>query len=734
MLTTFQWRHAAQAAMLKASFLAASQAGYAQAPEDYEENTIATEEIVVTAQRRHENLSDVPMSITAVSAETLAKAGISSTLDLATVVPSLTMTKYGNGLQPSMRGISSQNSSAGDTSSVAIYLDGIYQTSITGTIMDLPDVAQIQALKGPQGALYGQNATAGALIITTKAPASEPEGEFRVSYGNYDDVSLGTYLSGPLGEKVSASLSASYQDREGFRKHVVSGARDSGVDSRIVRGKLLIRPTDETDITLTAYYSKRKDSSTYAGLALNGNSLGYGSFLDAPKVSDAEQFGSNPDVGTVTESRGVSVNAGFETDLGTFSIIASYTKHDGSGRHDPDASPVNYTTYEFKAIDEESLVAEVNFVSRQFGVASFIAGGLYIDSDDRFNPSVSALWSPRTVYPDDTPPSVLLPIYLVKKKEIFAGYADVSVEVTNSLSVSAGGRWTREEQEGFRGATADGLVASMFNGKSWTDFSPRVTARYGVSSGANLYASYSEGFRGGQIQTATILNAPSVPPIEPETARSYEIGYKGRVAENLSLNVAAYAYEVENLQLLVHNPIEGSRLQNAAKASGNGVDFDITWAATPALTLAAGIAYLDTQYDDFPNGASYSPNPSGTGNTLTTKDFKGQRTLRAPKWTGNVSANYERALDAGLLGASATLYFTDDFGLEPDNRVMQESHELLNAELSFSPAAASNVRLVLWGKNLTDKEYLTNAVVSAISDFVTYGDPRTFGIRAEYAF
>jgi iron complex outermembrane receptor protein len=187
-------------------------------------------------------------------------------------------------------------------------------------------------------------------------------------------------------------------------------------------------------------------------------------------------------------------------------------------------------------------------------------------------------------------------------------------------------------------------------------------------------------------------------------------------------------------QIGPHNPIEGSRLQNAAKASGNGIDLDVTWAATPALTLAAGVGYLDTQYDDFPNGASYSPNPSGAGNTLTTRDFKGQRTLRSPKWTGNISASYERELGVGVVGASATLYYTDDFGLEPDNRVMQESHELLNAELSFTPAAAPSVRLVLWGKNLTDKEYLTNAVVSALSDFVTYGDPRTFGIRAEYAF
>jgi iron complex outermembrane receptor protein len=726
-------RHRVLESAMSAIFLAASQTGYAQTTDNQNENTAALEEVVVSAQRRQESLSDVPMSITAVSAEALTKAGITSTLDLGTVVPGLTMTKYSNALQPSMRGISSQNSSAGDTSSVAIYLDGVYQTSITSTIMDLPDVAQIEALKGPQGALYGQNATAGALIITTKAPSSEPEGKLTLSYGNYDDTSLGGYLSGPLGERVSASLSASYQSRDGFRKHVVSGERDSGIDSKTVRGKLLIQPTDKADISLTTYYSKREDSSTYAGFALNNNSLGYAFFPDAPRVTDEDQYGTTPHVGTVTESRGFSAKGEFETDPGTFTIIGSYAEHEGSGLSDLDASPINYFTYEYLAIDQQSLVTEINFASRQFGRMSFIAGGLYIDSDDRFNPSVSAFWSPPTVYPDDTPANILLPSYIVKKKEILAGYAELTAEITSTLTISAGGRWTQEEQEGYRGVTADNLVASKFNGETWREFSPRLTAKYSISPDSNLYASYSEGFRGGQVQTATILSAPDVPPIDPETAASYEIGYKGRLAENLSLNLAVYTYEIENLQLLVYNPTEGSKLQNAAKASGDGLDFDVTWAPSSELTLSAGVAYLDAQYDDFPNGASYVPNPGG-GNTQTTKDFSGQRPLRAPKWSGNISASYETELDAGVLGAFATVYSTDDFGLEPDNRISQRSHTSLNAEFSFSPAAVAGMRLVLWGKNLTDEEYLTNAIVTGIADFVTYGDPRTYGLRAEYDF
>ena len=230
------------------SLLGATQASAQAAVEE-----VAPGEIVVTAQRRSENLKDVPMSVTALSADTLTAAGVTSTTDIAKVAPGVTMTFFGAFLQPSIRGITSTGANLGENSNVALYIDGVYQPQQIATLVDLPDVEQIEILKGPQGALYGQNATGGAVLVNSMAPSFKFKGKLSASHGNFNDVQLRGYVSGPLTDTVAASLSASYQNRDGFRRQVVTGQRDKGLDAKVVRGKVLFEPTDAVKITASAY-------------------------------------------------------------------------------------------------------------------------------------------------------------------------------------------------------------------------------------------------------------------------------------------------------------------------------------------------------------------------------------------------------------------------------------------------------------------------------------------------
>ena len=163
------------------------------------------------------------------------------------------------------------------------------------------------------------------------------------------------------------------------------------------------------------------------------------------------------------------------------------------------------------------------------------------------------------------------------------------------------------------------------------------------------------------------------------------------------------------------------------------MDVEASWYVTSDFTLSASVEYLDANYRRFPAAQAYIA--TGAGNVLTLpQDLSGKPLLRSPEWSGSVSANYQTDIEAGRIGAYASLYFTDSFVLESTNRIVVDGYETLDAELSFAPNALKGLRLVAWGKNLTNKAYLNQAVVSTFADTVSYGAPRTYGVRAEYAF
>ena len=692
------------------------------------------QEVIVTAQRRAQRLQDVPMSVTALSAETLTRAGVTNTADLQKVTPGLNMSFFGTNLQPTVRGVSGLGGNLGDTGAVALYVDGAYQPHQIAALIDLPDVQQIEVLKGPQGTLWGQNATGGAITVTTVSPTFTPTGRLSASYGNYNDFNVRGYVSGPISDKLAFSLSGGYEDHEGYRRHVTTGERDRGLTAKLIRGKLLYAPVDAAKLTLTAYHSDRNDTALYAGIALNNNSQGYAIFPNAPRVTSPKQFSAYPGVFARTYSDGFSAKGDFDFDIGTVNSILSWARTKTVYRADLDGSPVNLAEYQSRDQEGKYKQAEVNFASRKFGRVTFLAGASYLKMQDAFKPGDFILRSPNLVPAAPNPPIFELLTRGLKKRSIVSAYAEASFDITDKLVVSAGGRYTHETQRAFssqvNGVASPTLTMTPYfnNPEKWSKFSPRLTARYTVAPNQNLYATYSQGFRGGQINTGDIGS----PAVNPETITAYEVGYKGRIADTLSLNVAAFRYNYKDLQVPAYiAPLYVT--QNAASARGKGVDVEASWYVTPEFTLSASVEYLDANYRRFPAAQAYIA--TGTGNVLTLpQDLSGKPLLRSPEWSGSVSANYQTDIEAGRIGVYASLYFTDSFVLESTNRIVVDGYETLDAELSFAPNALEGLRLVAWGKNLTNKAYLNQAVVSTFADSVSYAAPRTFGVRAEYAF
>ena len=685
-------------------------------------------DIIVTAQRRSERLVDVPMSVTALSSDTLEKSGVISTADLAKVTPGLTMTYFGSNLQPSIRGVTSTGGSLGDNPSVAMYLDGIYQAQQIAAVLDLPDVEQIEVLKGPQGTLYGQNATGGAIIITTRAPSFTPTGKFSASYGNYDDVQLRGFVSAPLVEdKLAFSLAGAYQDRDGFRRQVVTRERDRGLNSKVVRGKLLVQPSDTVRVTFAGYYADHSDSAAYASVALNDNSIGYLFFPNAPKVTDpSKEFGGDPDVHVSSRAWGMSTRAEVELGAGTLNWISAYNSTRVGALADLDASPVNYAGYRYQHLRDKTQLHEVNFVSRNFGAFNFLVGAVYMKIDSAFDKGHFELYS-GTVLPDPKGPVIFeVPASSELNKEVMAAYGEVTVNVTDRFTVTAGGRYTQDKQRVYNYvATPPTPIACPCNPTKFTNFSPRFTARYELDDSSNIYATFAKGFKGG------LLSGADFSKVVPEKITAYELGYKGRPVDGLTLSLAGFWYDYKDLQVSSYvAPIY--RTQNAASTRGKGFEANMDWSVLPGFSLSGGFTYLDAKFRDFPNAQGYVS--TGFGNTPVTVDLSGTRLLRSPKLSATASANYRQNIGGGELGAYVSMQYNSGMFLENTGRIHQDAYATVDAQLSYAPDALKGVRFVLWGKNLTDKAYWNNGLLSNFSDAVSYAEPRTYGGRVEFEF
>lgn len=690
-------------------------------------------DIVVTAQRRSERLQDVPMAITSLGAVQLEKAGITSTADLPRLAPSVSMPFYGAFLQPAIRGVSSTGANIGDNSNVAMYIDGVYQPQQIATLIDLPDVQQIDILKGPQGALYGQNATGGAILVTTAEPMTSLEGRISASFGNYNAVDVRGYVSGPINEDISVSFASGYQDRNGFRRQLITEKRDKGLTSKVARGKLLLTPSDAAKITVTGYYSDRSDSAQYSGFAIADNSIGYLFVPTAPKVTRSRQYGTREGVYAAIKSYGGNIRGEVETDIGTISSVTALTRNRINYLSDVDYSPVDYGESYTDNLYANYFTQESNFVSRAFGAVSFIAGGLYLNGTESFDPGGFRLRT--TVFPTGGLSAVTFNQnkYQRLDKEIFAVYGELTVKATTDLTLTAGGRFTHETQRGYSSfilpAPNSATIVERPGGSvSFSKFSPRVTARYALTASSNVYASWGQGFKSGVINTTNLAQTP----VKPEVITSYEVGYKGRIADGLTANLAAFYYDYKNLQVVAFSPPTYLQ-QNAASARIKGIDADISWNVAPGLTLSGGAAYLDARYRRFPAAQVFRPSGAG-GNIAVTTDLSGKRMLRSPKFSGNVGVNYDLDTTIGRFGAFASLYYNSGYGFELSNRLRTGAYATADAELSFAPTAFEGVRFVLWGRNLGDRNYLSGALTSQLGDGGTYANPRTAGVRAEFAF
>lgn len=696
---------------------------FAQA--DDRDTTVDT--VVVTAQKVEQNLQDVPIAITAFSAEQLRVNRADSVLDIAQRTPGFTSSEV-NPAEPNyfIRGIGTEgiNSNAGGDASVVMFVDGVYIGRGGGSNLELFDLSRVEVLRGPQGTLFGKNVVGGAISLVSRRPDSDPFIELAAGAGNYDRREFRARFNQPLTDNIYASGAFSMRQRSGYSYNQTTGNDVDDEDTYGFRGSLRFQPNDKFDVVLTADYSKQDQAGqvrdNVCDTTFNGGVHCVGVNPD-PRITNAIVDGF-----LRREVSGILADVTWKTGFGTFSSLTAYRQADFDFQDPFFSNPVNPPT------QIESINRNIES-SWQFSQEFRLAWGAF---NDRLTGVVGAYFLQEDVQRDEQLdqrfPAPAQTGYGRFPQDVqsrsTAIFGQATLAVTERVDFTLGARMTWEKKDAHLQAirvSGPGWpppMAEEYNvrsSESWDAFTPRAAINFKATEDLLLYVSAARGFKSGGFQGTAGTAASAARPYDPEFAWTYEAGFKSEWFDNsLRLNVAAFETDHSDLQVSQLVPLCCVVIGNAAEARIRGVEAEVLWRPVRGLDVNASYTYLDAKFVDFATGAT----ANFTGNTLP----------RSPEDKYNLGAQYRWSL--GELGSAfvrGDYTYQTRYFLEPSNTPLevQDSYGIADARAAYeSPSGKWEV--ALWGKNLTDELVATH--ITAFAPFRQilniYQPPRTFGV------
>ena len=691
----------------------------------------AVSEIVVTAQKRSENLQKVPIVITAVSGAQLASAGVTSLPNIGTIAPGLNArTTAGGVFQPSIRGIGTSSNVVENP--VALYIDGVYLPNQREGNRELPDVEQIAVLKGPQGTLFGRNATGGVIQITTRRPSQDFVLQGKAEIDNYATFRGSAFVSGGLTNGVAASLSADFtRQGDGFGTNRTTGNDTFKIAHALaLRGKLLAEPGPNTSLLLIADYMDRKDF-TYTFVPYPGTS--FIAPLPGPTPRRQDTYAAF-DPYAESKGGGISLTAEQNLDFAKLVSITAYRR--ASAGYLFEDVPVGRTTFDVGVANGDqpyhSFSQEFQLVSAGNGPLTYTFGVFYFYNS---NANLPVLRQFFPVFYGNPPAAVLGGLnqttqsYGEETARSIAPFGQAGIELFKDTKLTLGARFTYEKRE------LDGrVILNRYNGTSTTLlYTPapltikkptwRIALDHQFTPDVLGYVSYNRGIKSGGFNILT----PSNPAYQPERLDAYEAGLKTELFDrHLRLNVGGFYYDYTNLQVTQFVGLSQS-VVNGAKARLYGVDVDFNARATSELSFSGGLELLHARFTSYPNAVGSIPKATG-GATLTVIDATGNRIPQSQRVAGTLAADYDHPVSFGALHFNVTANYNGNYKFEPDNFITQGAYTLVNASLTWR-SADSKYSLQVWGRNLLDEIVLNNASSQAPGYPVSYGQPpRTFGV------
>lgn len=709
-------------------------------------DAIVDDAIIVTAQRRSERLEDVPMSVSVVSGDAIGKSGALTLHNLQSVVPGVFVGFSGSNTQPSIRGVTTIVAGGSAENNVATYIDGFYVGDPAGVNVDLANIATVQVLKGPQGSLYGRNATGGAILIGTLAASKVWTGKVEAGYASFDEKTFSGYLSGPLSDRIRVSLVGYSRAADGYL-YLADPATGRKTDkpavptkNQSVRVKLEADLTE--DLTLTLGYN--------FGLVNDPRTLSFTPYAHIPASIPASALpisrdldikAYNGDLHYLDKMHEGTVSLSWDTAIGTLKARGGYARTTLNTSFDVDGSYLNlsqnlslgkYDTYQ----------AGMDYTITAIDKLDLVIGGDYYNDDRNLDPiqtytngNLSVLSGTRT------------------KREAYAGYVDATYHLSDALTISAGGRYSHERVRylAYALSAATGLYTARptDSSASFSKFTPRATIRYEVAPQASIYASYSQGFKSGG------WSGPPIVKVRPETINAYELGFK--IARRaFRFETAAFYYDYKDIQVAanIRDPLCtadpcGIRpvTTNGPKSEIYGIDGQLTLTPVDRLNVSLGLAYLHARYLSFPNANGIGLNGATNLNINNqVQDWSNQQMPRSPTFSGNFNIDYTVPTTFGeiVLAANATamgshvvvnpsLYGPLAGSLAKQQRYRQDGYVMVNAQIGWTDPG-DHFSLTAFVRNLTNERYLIGSTGGGFGDYATLASPRVFGVRAGYKF
>lgn len=698
-------------------------------------------DIVVTAQRRAENVQKSSLSIEVIDADTAAS--ITDAKDIAALVPGVQISQGGSTMQTYVRGVGDFGSSSLNQSAVSYNIDGVYVADTASVSTQFYDLARIEVLKGPQGTLYGRNASAGSVnLVYARPELARSSGDFLLEIGNYDLVHGTVAANVPIGANAALRASGNIVRRDGYLSDGTNDDRQEGA-----RLQLLVEPSDMVSIRLAGDVASR--SGRGGGSVLIPRQAGNGKFTGAiDPENNAVRLAIAP---------------------------AAYTP--GAGL--PPAAQTGLLEDTFIDVDQYNLTAELTlnlgfadltfipaYRNSESSIGSYISGSPFLNQEDieqqsyELRLSHEADWGNIIVgayylkLDQLTAAQVFTATYITADQianlgtESIAGFGQATVNLTDSVRAIAGVRYTDEDRSIDASDVTNGVdFDSEVTFKKWTW---RAGLEYDLSPDNMLYATASKGFKSGGFNifqaTPTITNA-----YEPETLYSYVLGLRNRFADNtVQFNVEGFYWNYKNSQqnALAFTPAGNLQFSsfNAASATLYGVDADLVFQPTPNDTFTAALSYLHTEFDDFILNPPFPTDPASNGCALNNTappfsiDCSGKRLPRAPRWSGNASYEHAFELAGGnrlTLGASMDFASSRALGINYVSNEQAGSFVRFNAQAGYAFGTDQRFNITAYIRNITNEEIPIAGNQAGLTPNLIYAQvapPRTFGVSLRMGF
>ena len=746
---------------LAAALIAALPALAQQAPADDGKLDVVT----ITATKRVQPLQSTPIAISVISGGVLEESNLNNLGAIQAQIPAVTFRANASSKDTSLfiRGVGTISTSPGVEPTVATVIDGVVTGRPGQAMLDLVDVERIEVLRGPQGTLFGRNASAGVINIITRSPSKTLSGyaDLSVFQGSEHRVRLGVSGGNAM---VQGSLAVMNAKWDGLITNVFNGSTTGGYKRDGVRARVDVTPSKDLKIALIADNSNGTDHTpggvpvttdvrAYPSLAVTQNPL-FGAAV-APVVPSAtnRQINNNLNTTVTDKNQGVSAQVDYTYGGLQFTSITAYRTWKNVAN--PDGDRLSSVTRQFAQshdigiLDFKQLTQELRLASTGKQFIDYVGGIFYYDgqTDEQYRrdvlrcPTSTAAALPSGLVPCSAGSQMAdngIANYGVQSKSL-AAFGEGTVNFSNSLRAIVGLRYTTDDLSYYHGrvATNTGVPgvqptrATVTGSTTEKALSGRFGPQFDLSKDTMVYGTFSRGYKGPAYNVFFNMQPSQDNVLAPEKSNSVEIGLKTEMLDRkLRLNVAAFQSEYKGYQANVPDLVNGvivTRLINAGAVSTKGVELDLTARITPEFTLSAAVANTIARVKNFncPPGAAASC------------DVNGKPLPYAPDWKGSLRMKYTQGLGGKLsldYGVDATWQSKTNFDLQQQPDSFQDAYGILNARIALQSTDGWSVALV--GRNLNDKSYSTLIFTAgnSINRYVPRDDKRYFGVSARYDF